>query len=248
MNPSGDLLCLSGENEIDLFDVSTGKPSGDPLKAEKTESTTSLAVSPDSELLAQGTKDGKVILWNLRQRSRIGSPLDLGMKGMVTGVAFSPDSRVLATAKFSELRLWDVSTREPMGESFVGHEKRRLIWSVAFSPDGKILASGAFDGTTVLWDLASRRQLVRLHGHVGRVFGAAFSLDGKLLATSGEDKKVLLWQVDPASWERIACSIVNRNFNQVEWKEFTGGYPYVKTCPDLPSSHDAKSDNSQSQQ
>jgi len=48
--------------------------------------------------------------------------------------------------------LWDVATRQPVGEPLTGHTNS--VFSVAWSPDGKTLASGSRDNTIILWDVS----------------------------------------------------------------------------------------------
>ena len=42
--------------------------------------------------------------------------------------------------------------------------------------------------------------------------------------------------VDPESWAKKACAIVNRNFSQEEWQKYMGSSnrTHEKTCPNLP--------------
>ena len=100
-----------------------------------------VAVSPDGRLLATGTDDGKVWLWDTRDRRRLGPPL-AGHAGAVLDVAFSPDGTLVASAGEDRMvRLWDVGARRAAGRPLAGHGA--AVTSVEFSPDGRTLASGA---------------------------------------------------------------------------------------------------------
>ena len=80
-------------------------------------------------------------------------------------------------------------------------EQGHVDWvtSVAFSPDGKTLVSGSHDGTLIIWDLATGKQIRaiedhRQHGKPFEVISVAFSPDGKRVASSSSDKTVRVWE------------------------------------------------------
>ncbi|MBA3458511.1 MAG: PQQ-binding-like beta-propeller repeat protein, partial [Deltaproteobacteria bacterium] len=57
--------------------------------------------------------------------------------------------------------------------------------SLRLSPDGKVLATAAEDGALIVWDLATKHQ-VMLAGHTGRVRKVVFSRDQRELFSVGD--------------------------------------------------------------
>jgi predicted NACHT family NTPase len=179
-----------------------------------TDWVTSVAFSPDGRLLASGSFDKTIELWEVATGSEVDT---LGPTGYVVSVAFSPDGRLLASGSSDKtIRLWEVATGSEV-RTLTGHTD--WVYSVAFSPDGRLLASGSGDRTIKLWEVTSGSLVRTLTGHTGGVTSVAFSPDGRLLASGSGDRTIKLWEVTSGSLVRTLTG-------------HTGGVTSVAFSPD----------------
>ncbi|MCC5656489.1 hypothetical protein LC608_05745 [Nostoc sp. XA010] len=154
-------------------------------------SVNSLAFSPDGKILASGSYDNTIKLWDIGTGREIYTLQ--GHSNSVNSIAFSPDGKILASGSDDKtIKLWDVTTR---GQILTIQAHRDSVRSVAFSPDGKTLASGSSDNTIKLWDMRTKGQIRTLQAHSEWVRSVAFSPDGKTLASGSNDKTIKLWDV-----------------------------------------------------
>lgn len=137
-------------------------------------------------MLASGSLDGQIKLWNLSTRKEM---FTLESEDMLHSLAFSPDGKTLVSGGLHGwVRVWDLE-RRTLRDVLKGHQDS--IECVKFCPQGKLIASASADCTVRVWEWTSQQPT--LLKHKGVVFGIAFSPDGRLLASCGYDG-VRVWQ------------------------------------------------------
>ncbi len=155
---------------------------------------TALATNGDGSLLASGSTDNTLRIWNAT--TGLQTAVIKGSLGLPTGLVFSPGGNTLSSVgRDSVVRIWDVVGGNRIA-TLTGHE--HAIRTVAASPDGKFLASAGEETRIMLWDLASRKLSKILYGPADFVNALSFSPDSQLLASAGEDGRVLVFDVASA--------------------------------------------------
>jgi hypothetical protein len=169
-----------------------------------------LAFSPDGKFLA--IADENLRLYDLatgRELSRLGWPSGSQCRHL----AFSPDGRRIVSTHDARLigepdfyvHLWEVTPETKLGRVAELLARKREdsdfftdVYQASFSPDSRTVVAGSAGETIYLWDCATAKERLQLHGGVA----AAFSADGKTLLAVSHDG--LIRRFDAASGKPIA--------------------------------------------
>lgn len=158
---------------------------------------TSLAVSSNSLIVASGSLDDTIKLWNINTGELFNTLF--GHLNAVNSVAFTPDGKLLGSCSDDgTIKLWNPS-KGILVATLKGH--LRDINSVAISQNGTLLASGSEDRTVKLWDLTKGftgnelNPIRSLSGRSGMIKCVTFSPNGEKVASGGLDNNIYLWNV-----------------------------------------------------
>jgi serine/threonine protein kinase/uncharacterized protein YjiK len=150
-----------------------------------------VAFSPDAQLLASGSWDNTIKLWEVSTGNTLQTLR--GHRDLVLSIALSPNGLLLASGSAdSTIKLWEVSTGKALQTLT---EQDSWVGTLAFSPDGQILAAEGANNTVKLWELNTDKAPQSLTGHENAVSSIAFSPDGRLLASASFDSTIKLWEL-----------------------------------------------------
>ena len=163
------------------------------------DSVRSVAISPNSQLLAAGTgsnlssPDQKLRIWELKTGLLIAESEKLNT--IIWDTAFTPDGKLLAVAL--DYPVLQIRTADDL--SLVDTiDQPGAVNSLAISPDGKWIATGVAeadspDGNVYIWDFESHQLRIEFWAHPYSVPSMDFSPNGSLLATGAIDRAVKVW-------------------------------------------------------
>jgi WD40 repeat protein len=199
VSPTERWLATGGEDAaIKLWNLETSqccKVLKGHLSAVRAIAFSSQGVSADpgelAGLLASGSSDGTVKLWDLSTGTCLRT--FQGHRSRIWGLAMHPDGQMIASGSFDHtVRIWQ-HDREDCLQVLDGHT--HWIWGVAFSPDGTKLATASGDHTIKLWDTQTWKCLDTLQGHISWVQAVDFSPDSQYLVSGSVDTTVKVWDL-----------------------------------------------------
>ncbi len=166
-------------NVVDACEILQGHSAG----------VVALTYLPDN-LLASGSRDKKILIWNLNGTGRI--RILNGHNSTVYGLVSLPGKRLASSAEDGKIRIWDLEKDTCVREL---NDHTALTYALTITPDSRYLVSGSDDNTVRLWEIDNAFACRVLIGHKHYVNTFAF-LNNNTLISGSDDKTLKLWSLE----------------------------------------------------
>lgn len=253
MSPDGRMMATSSrDGTVRFWDTATwtqvgirfafdhaavgGKVQGPKLDPERRGRP--LAFHPSLPIIAAGTVDGQIMLFNTN-----GSPDAVTVLHHTTGYSAaiseverrrflirtvdfdSSGERLVSASEDSTVRIWNWQS----GKMLHLLQHPAPVKAAYFDPGGRFVATVCDDNTTRLWNSATGKLVVQIPGGGGEFSKLRFDSTGKRLAVA-TNLRVLLWDVSkPASPRKI---VELPHGDTVRWIEFSPDHTLLATASD----------------
>jgi small GTP-binding protein len=148
-SPDSTILAGSSVYQLKLFNLEKKRTS---VKRNRHTITAAMAWSPGGALIAEGSDDGVITLWDTKIDTRL-AELRTAQPSTVASLAWSNDGRTLISGEADGvINVWDAEKYGTV-QTLEGHSSS--IRCFAWSADDKKLASVSDDGRMLIWDTSS---------------------------------------------------------------------------------------------
>ncbi len=180
---AGDHLAMASGKRILLWHAD------EPLVALDGHGDTVSAIAAANGVLASGSWDATVRLWDLKQKKEVHS--FSGHAKPVQSIAIDAAARLIVSAgRDGQIILWDAAARKELRRIAVQAQ------SVALSPDGTLIAACG-SGWVRIWEAATGADIRSFAVPSSLHWAIAFRPDGKSIAVASMDGSLRLWGAKP---------------------------------------------------
>ena len=195
-SPDGRLLAIPTFEGTTLWDTTTWRPVGPPLRSSQGD-WQGVDFSPDGRTLAIAGGKGAVELWDVERRRQL-RELASPPAAALASVWYSPDGSVLAAGGLEDnhVTLWDAASGRVIAVIETNPPELGGAHEISFSPDSKRIAVPGAPGTVGIWDVATGRRVGRpLVIGAAYVEAAIFADGGRTLIVSDDSGSVSMVDV-----------------------------------------------------
>ena len=207
-----------------------------PIEILKEQDVKVIDMSSDDKILAGGSIDGKVILWNITDKNTlqykytIPAQKNTTNNSAITSVSFSKDKKHIAFGdKSGKIYIWNIE-KNTLFADINAHSSK--VSHIEFNTENSLLLSTGLDHTTKLWILEHITDPpIVLKESEEWVFEGIFHEKTKQIITGSNDDYMKIWPLEPDFIADKLCAKY-RNLTQDEWKQYVGeNISYEETCP-----------------
>ena len=117
-----------------------------------------LHLMPEEKILASGSLDGTVILWNMKEHELLKSTKVISSSS-IKSLAFHPNGRILAIGGEDGSLQFRSIPEMKLITTLSGHKKS--INDLEFNPRGDLFVSGSEDGNLIIWDWKVKNNVLK---------------------------------------------------------------------------------------
>lgn len=160
-----------------------------------------VAIGPDSNYVATGSRDKTIKLWELSSGREVRS--FLGHETSVNAIDFSRDGKFLVSSSTDKTaRLWEVATGKLI---YTTDEQKDFMTDVAMSPNGKYFVAAGYPDSAIVVDVATKKIVKRIGVNADQGLGSGvnivFSPDGNWIAFGEDNRTATLYQTN--TWKQV---------------------------------------------
>ncbi|KAJ6234132.1 wd40 repeat protein [Anaeramoeba flamelloides] len=176
---------------------------------------TSICSSPDNKLIATGSKDCKIKIWdtsNLRVKATL-----FDYKAIehypILSITFTKDSKQLISTTYGKIQIWCLNTFKLLKEYNNIHPFDEWITCIEMVGVGENVLTGCSDGEIIEWQLSTGKTLNKYIGHTDLVCSIQVSNNGKQFISTSHDNSLKIWNfltkknisIETDSWLLSGC-------------------------------------------
>lgn len=178
-------------------------------------SINAIALHPNGTLVATGSDDHSILLWDLISGNVIHY---FCLTGPVQAIAISLDGKTLIGSNHQDISIWNLESYQYIGtfrQSSAANSHKSLVQCLAMSRDSQLAFSGSYDRTIRVWRNDHRaviqEKLKRtLKGHEDTIFSMVVSRDGQHLASGSADSTLRIWSL--SGWSLPQVILTNQGW------------------------------------